>query len=265
MLRLNGSSRPLLLFALLLSGATPSWSQQPDLDARRGLATRQELQGLLTLYERSAESTAYSDSLRAKSRLEAGLIRERLERGDFQVGDRIILSVEREPSLNETFVVSEGPALRLPLIRQLSLVGVLRSELEGHLRTQISRFLEDPQVRTQSLVRISIMGAVGRPGFYPAPSETLLSDALNLAGGPNPGARIDQITVERDGQRIWSGDDIRQAIVDGKTLDQLDIRPGDRFKVPNKGGGMFAAEGAFRWLSILTSVPLTIFTLSNIF
>ena len=248
---------------LLLAFAAPAWSQQLDLDARRGQASRAELQALLDLYEKSAASPAYSDTLRARSRHEAALIRGRLQHGDFQVGDRITLAVEKEPSLNETFVVTEGSILRLPLIRQVNLNGVLRSELESNLRTQIARFQEDPEVKAQALIRIAIFGGVPRPGFYTPAANMLFSDVLMQAGGPIPGAKMDHITVTREGKTVLTGEQVRDAIAEGKTLDQLDVRAGDRIKVP-QGKIMAMVQGAFSWVSMLVTLPVTIFTVTRI-
>jgi hypothetical protein len=256
------AERVLLVVLLLLATAAPASAQRPDLDARRGQASRAELQSLLDLYEKSAASPAYSDSLRARSRREADQIRDRLEEGDFQVGDRVTLSVENEPSLTETFIVTDGPILRLPLIRQVNLKGVLRSELEPNLRTQIARFEEDPVVRAQALIRIAIMGGVPRPGFYTPPSDMLLSDVLMQAGGP--GTKLDNISVQRGGKTILTGEQIRDALTEGKTLDQLDVREGDLIKVPQGRGIMASIQGAFGWLSMLVTLPVTIFTVSRI-
>jgi hypothetical protein len=250
---------------MLALGTAPAWSQQSTGDAGRGQVTRQELQDLLVLHERSVESPAYSETLRTRSRVAAGLIRERLQRGDFQVGDRVELSIEGQPSLTDTFVVTEGPVLRLPLIREVSLAGVLRSELETHMRTEVGKFMDDPQVRAIALTRLSIIGAVPRPGFYTAPSEALVSDALMLAGGPGGGARVDAITIERMGQRLWSVDEVKLAIIEGRTLDQLDIRDGDRIRIPQPSRGLAAVQGAFSWLTMLSTVPITIFSVSRLF
>lgn len=257
--------RPVWWAALLLAAAAPAPSQQATLDPRRAQAARQDLQELLDLYEKSAESRAYSEGLRARSRFEASLIRERLENGDFQPGERIQLAVEGEPTLGEAFVVTEGPLLRLPLVGEVSLAGVLRSEVEEHLRTQIGRFVQNPRVRARSLIRISIMGGVLRPGFHAASSDVPVSDALMVAGGPVPGARVDEITIERAGRRIWSAELVQQSIIEGRTLDQLGVRTGDRIRVPQRGAGLFAAGGWIQVVSMFLSLPLTIYGLVNLF
>src|SRR5690348_4047544 len=72
------------------------------------------------------------------ARPEAALIRSRLESGDFQTGDRILVRVEGEPQLSDTFTVAPGPALELPQVGSLALSGVLRSELQSRLETHLA-------------------------------------------------------------------------------------------------------------------------------
>jgi hypothetical protein len=263
-----GASRyatSILTFLVLGLAVPAAHAQSQSLDPARAQATRPELQELLTMYERSALSPAYSAALRLHSQREAERIRERLARGDFDRGDRIQLTVEREPSLSETFAVLDGPELRLPQVRVVPMERVLRSELEEHLRAQIARFVESPQVRAQALIRLSIVGAVPRPGFYAAASESLISDALMLAGGPTPDARIDGITLEREGHIILESDQIRQAIVDGRSLDQIDARDGDRIRVRQRSRGLLAVQGAIGWVTMLTTLPFTVYSLTRLF
>src|SRR2546422_7824845 len=49
---------------------------------------------------------------------------------EFQIGDRILLRVEGDSSLTDTFTVSRGPALVLRVIGELSLAGVRRADVE---------------------------------------------------------------------------------------------------------------------------------------
>lgn len=257
--------RPVWWAAVLLAAGGPAWPQQTAADPRRGYATRPDLQELLDLYQKAADSPAYSPALRSRAQSEADLIRERLERGDFQVGDRILLTVEGEAALSDTFVVAEGPVLRLPTMKDISLAGVLRSELETHLRNQVDRVVLNAQVSSRSLVRISIVGAVARPGFYTTHSETLVGDALMLAGGPAANARIDGLTIERAGRRLWSGETLQQVIIEGRTLDQLGVRAGDRLVVPQRGAGLRGAEGSLRTLGVLLGVTFTLLGLTGVF
>src|SRR5687767_10452918 len=101
----------------------------------------------------------------------------------FQAGDRVLLTVEGDSVLSDTFTVVAGPALRLPDIGEISLAGVARSGLEAHLTRELGRYIKDPVVEARALIRVSVAGEVTRPGFYAVPIDLVLPDALMLAGG----------------------------------------------------------------------------------
>src|SRR4051812_30141100 len=78
----------------------------------------------------------------------------------FQVGDRILLSVEGDSALTDTFTVVAGPVLRLPQIGDISLASVPRSGIEPYLTRELGRYINDPVVSARALIRISVMGEV---------------------------------------------------------------------------------------------------------
>lgn len=261
----------LLALAGLAAGSPSSGAaQEPTTRTTRDVyATRAELEDLLSVFNGAAESPAYSDSLRARAQSEARSIRTRLDQGDFQVGDRVAMSVEGtgalEQSLSDTFVVRDARLLQLPTIGSVQLTGVLRAELEQHMRQYVERYIREPSLHVRSLIRISIDGAVGRPGFYSVPTDALLTDALMFAGGPVARARINEIEVDRGGRRMLGGQVMQEAIREGRTIDQLDLRAGDRILVPQGGGGIGSAEGAVRTLTLALSIPFTILALARVF
>lgn len=201
-------------------------------DAGRPQMTRQELTDLLTRLEEMSNSSAVSGTIRSKAREEARMVQDRLTNGDIRVGDQIFLQVEGEDALTNTFTVRPGTILTLPGVGDVSLQGVLRSELESRMQTELAKYLRRPVVRAESLIRVTITGAVTRPGFYGVRPERLLSDAVMEAGGPVPGADLNSIYIERAGQRIWDGEYLQRAIADGRTLDQLSLQAGDQIYVP---------------------------------
>ena len=142
-----------VLACLLLGAPVATAAQQPDWDPGRVLVTREDLQNLLQRLEQAAASPTYSQPVRDRARADAALLRTRLTEGDFQVGDRIMLVVEGEQALSDTFAVRDGRVLRLPTIGDVSLAGVLRSELEPHLLATMAKYLRDPVVRARSLIR----------------------------------------------------------------------------------------------------------------
>jgi len=148
----------------------------------------------------------------------------------FQVGDRILLHVEGDSALSDTFTVVAGPALRLPEIGEISLAGVPRANLEAHLTRELGRFIKDPVVQARALIRVSVLGEVTRPGYYAVPVDLVLADALMVAGGATKDARVDQLRVLRGNSSLWSGNELQTEIARGATLDQLGIRAGAAFR-----------------------------------
>ncbi len=253
---------PAVLLALLLPALLAA--QGPSAPSGRGYASRQSLDSLLQRMRLSAESPAYSQDLRDRASAEAERIEARLERGDFQVGDRILIVVEREEMLSDTFTVETGPAIVMPDIGSLSLSGVLRAELLERATAHIAQYVRDPVVRTRTLVRVLFEGAVGQPGFRTVPSDALLSDVIT-AVGLGTGARLDELVWERNGQRLLNSRELSQAIIEGRTLDELGIRAGDRLFVPEPGSGLSGLETPLRAFTILITLPATIFGLTRIF
>jgi len=150
----------------------------------------------------------------------------------FQVGDRILLRVEGDSALSDTFTVVTGPALRLPDIGEISLADVPRSDVESYLTRELGRYINDAAVEARALIRISLMGEVARPGFYAVPIDLVLPDALMLAGGATSMARIDRISVMRGKSSILDESALQAAVARGATLDELGMRAGDRIMVP---------------------------------
>ncbi|HXT18196.1 MAG TPA: SLBB domain-containing protein [Gemmatimonadaceae bacterium] len=158
-------------------------------------------------------------------------IRDRLQNGDFNVGDRVALRVANVPSLTDTFTVRSGRVLELPDIGQIPLTGVLWSELTPYLTKQIGKYVVSPSIVAQPLIRVAVSGAVTKPGFYSVRPDMLLSDALMSAGGPTNQANVDETTVRRNGKEIVKAKRLREEVASGATIDQLDLRAGDEIYV----------------------------------
>ena len=260
------------LVALLAGAAARGAAQQSDdRSAERLRAARPELEArLVQLASRPSPQQA----------VEAAGIRRRLAEGDFAVGDRIALVVEGqsqlatqpqppataiksvEQQLTDTFTVGSDKDLVLPVIGRVTLRGVLRSELETYLATQIGQFIRAPVVHAQPLVQVSIVGEVARPGFYAVPTNAVLAATLMAAGGPTQNANLPKMRLERDGQALWKGDQLRQAIATGRTLDDIGVHPGDAFIIPRRKQG--DAYDALKVVAVLLSIPVTVYTLTRI-
>jgi len=225
--------------------------------------TRGELDTLHARLTRASESRGYSQTLRERSRVEAALVKDRLANGDFQVGDRILLRVNDEATLSDTFVVESQRTLTLPIAGTVSLGGILRSELATFLTRHLGQFVRDPVVHVRTLVRLSVVGGVARPGFYLVPDDTPLPDVLMLAGGPNAGANLQEMRIERGRERLWVGAALQSATNSGRTIDQLNLRAGDQITVPQRRGGTF--EGTVRTVSLIVTVIGAVYGITRLF
>ena len=249
--------RSAIALAALLLAARSLGGQVPALGTRMGLDERAQR------LEELALSPNQPAAAKTGAAQEAAVIRRRLAEGDFKVGDRILLLVEGEPSLSDTFTVGLGSSLILPAVGEVSLVGVLRSELQDYLARRLGQNLRDPVVRARAYVRLSIDGAVARPGFYGVPADALLSDALMAAGGPTPEAQLGKLRIERAGRPIWEGRALQQAIAAGKTIDDAGLIAGDQYVLPRRG--RTTPGDVLRFGGFLLTIPVTIYTLTRIF
>lgn len=232
--------------ALLLAASAPAAAQstgQPTGSrevgagatvAERPLATRAQLEAQLEALEsRSGAAPAVQAQIEK--------IRTRLREGDFRAGDLVDLRVRGDADLTGSFSVNENRALEAGNLPPLSLDGVLYSEVEPALQEAISQYVRDPYVRARVLMRIAVVGGVGRPGFYDLPPTATLSEALMEAGGPASRAKLDEIEYLRRGNDLL--DERKGAMdrpVETLTLAELGARRGDQLRVPpGDGKGSF--------------------------
>ncbi len=175
--------------------------------------------------------------------------------GGFQPGDRIILSVDGEKQLTDTFTVRTGPLIDLPEIGVVPLDGVRREEIQSYLANVIGKFLRDPVVRARSLMRVGVIGEVGKPGFYILPTDALITDALTSAGGVTRDARMKKFHVDRDGVTVIETGPLTDALTRGATLGDVGIEPGDQLIIPR----LPDPDHTVRWLTLLLTIPAAIY------
>lgn len=233
-----------LLSVPCLAAQAPLATAQTPI-ASQAQVSRPEIEAAIAEAEKIANSPGYSGRLRDAKRQEIARLRSRLTDGDLQAGDQVILTVQGEPDLSKAFLVGPSRYLTLPAIGDISLKGVLRSELEEYLAKEIRRYLRDPVVHAQTTIRLSFLGAVGRPGYYQIPAGILVSDAIMAAGGPASGVDPSKTRVERSGVTILSKEEFAKALTDGRTVDQLSLQAGDeillggdRVQKGVRGGGL---------------------------
>jgi protein involved in polysaccharide export with SLBB domain len=203
-------------------------------EARRATASRAELEAFASEAEMIASQPGVSAQARRDKLAEASAIRQRLSGGDFQVGDRIFLRITGDPSAppQDTVTVRTGAVIQVnQQIGEISLRGVLRSELGPHMQREISRFIRGVTVQAVPVVRLGVFGPVGRPGFYDFSSEVLISEAIMKAGGPMQTADTHNMTIRRGTTETWSRQAVDIALQEGISIEQLGLRNGDEMQI----------------------------------
>jgi protein involved in polysaccharide export with SLBB domain len=194
------------------------------------------LESTLVEIEKITASPAYSPEIKRQKQFEAAVIRQRLQEGDIQVGDQlqITLSVPTTPganAINGPFTIGPNQMLTLPDIPPIPMRGVLRSEVKDYLTEYLGRLFKDQTVQVVSTIRLTIVGGIGSPGFYQLPAEMPLPDAIMAAGGPKDEKALQETVIRRSNEELWGEEEVANAIRDGLTLDQLNLRAGDELVV----------------------------------
>lgn len=109
---------------------------------------------------------------------------------DYRIGpeDLIDISVFEDEKLNKTVRVSSQGNITLPLIGTLRVKGLTAAELEKEIRELLSeKYFQNPNVsvfiREYRNQRISVIGAVEKPGVFDVTGQKTILDLLGMAGG----------------------------------------------------------------------------------
>lgn len=210
-----------------------------------------------------ADSVALLESdgqaARAERRAEAAAIRNRLREGDFHPGDRITLWVNGEAALSNTFTVRQGNVLAIPSLPEISLRGVLRSELRDVLFREIRQFIKEPEIQVSSSITVAVIGAVGRPGFFAVAPDAPLTDVLMTAGGPTANADLDRSRIARAGVDLATPAVFHSLLAANRTLDDIGLQSGDEIKITERTHRWQSTSAVLGTLVLLTSSSLFLF------
>ena len=222
------------LHLVLVGGATlPAQSARPAMEVVQR-ASRLELTARLRDLEAQLANANTKGAARTQADRQATALRRRLIEGDFRVGDRFTIVVRHDTVRADTASVRDSLKVSILNLPDLSLAGILRSELDERVATHVARYLRNATVRTNVLTRIAVLGAVRLPGYYYISPDRPLSDLVMIAGGPAPEADVDQLEVSRGPERLMASKDAKRFFREGRTLEQIDIQSGDEVRIPVK-------------------------------
>jgi polysaccharide export outer membrane protein len=122
---------------------------------------------------------------------------------DYRIGakDLLEIAVFELPELNQTVRVSEDGSITLSLLGKVEVAGLTAQELEKKLATLLDQqFTKGAHVTVfiKEYQKVSVIGAVGRPGQYELVGPTTLLHAIAQAGGLT-GQAMNELFVYRQG------------------------------------------------------------------
>jgi len=190
---------------------------------------------------------------------------------DYKIGpeDLLEISVFEDEKLNKTVRVSSQGNISLPLLGVLKVRGLTGNELEKEIRDLLAeKYFQDPHVsvfiKEYRNQRISVMGAVGKPGVYEVTGQKTVLDILAIAGGLNEdaGQLLFLIRPPKPEEGVLKGKkdsddqtprtfmvDLEELLVKGDLILNLPLLHGDVINIPVSGkifvGGEVRSPGGF--------------------
>jgi polysaccharide biosynthesis/export protein len=174
--------------------------------------------------------------------------------------DVLELSVFKVPELSRVAQVADTGTVNLPLVGEVQAAGKTAQEVERDLTKKLAaKYLKSPQVsiliKEYNSQRVTVEGAVKKPGVYPIRGKTTLLQAVAAAEGLDNQVSNSTVLVFRqiDGKRAAAKFDMAE-IRSGAAEDPM-VHSGDVIVAPNS-----AMKETFNL--VLKALPLaTVFAL----
>ena len=127
---------------------------------------------------------------------------------DYRIGGEDLLEIQvfGVEQLSRTVRVNSRGFVSLPLIGAVDVAGMTAQEAEATLAAKLAdNFLQNPQVslfiKEYTSQRVTIEGAVNKPGIYPLRGQTTLLRSLAVAGGQASLSDMSEVLLFRDDGR----------------------------------------------------------------
>jgi polysaccharide export outer membrane protein len=126
---------------------------------------------------------------------------------EYRIGTNDLLDIEvlNLDAAKRTVRVNAAGYITLPLIGPVTVAGLTQQQAEEQIATLYGdKYLQSPQVsvfiREFTTERITVDGAVSKPGIYPLVGQMTLLRVLALAGGFGTIAKRNQVMLFRQGE-----------------------------------------------------------------
>jgi polysaccharide biosynthesis/export protein len=173
--------------------------------------------------------------------------------------DILDISVFKVPDLSKTIQVSESGTINYPLLGEVPVSGKTAREVEQELSKKLgAKYLQKPQItvfiKEHNSQRVTIEGAVKKPGVYPVAGGLSLLQLIAQSGGFDQDAEENVLLFRQlDGKRAvakYDLSDIRAGRVSDPKLEAGDVIIAPTSDIKQGINTMF------RFLPLATLIPL---------
>jgi protein involved in polysaccharide export with SLBB domain len=157
------------------------------------------------------------------------------------VGDVFELQIVGEEKVPKEFKIASDGTVMLPLVKRVKVAGLEPQRVEDVVVQKLKDegLLTDPVVTIKVLEynskRIEIIGEVQKSGSYPLEPKMSLMRVIALAGGFNPMARRDKVSIRRqlrDGSVIAREVNVEDIMANA--IPDVPLQAGDSVTVPQR-------------------------------
>ena len=152
--------------------------------------------------------------------------------------DVLIIDVWKEPEISRTVPVRRDGKISLPLLNDLQAAGLTPTQLSSEIVEKLRATVLHPQVTVivaqMTSQRIYILGQVNRGGAYPLVPDMTVVQALSIAGGFTPFAKLKKIYVMRaeNSENKMFPINYKEVVSGRKPQQNIHLKPGDTIVVP---------------------------------
>jgi polysaccharide export outer membrane protein len=171
---------------------------------------------------------------------------------EYRIGteDLIEVQVFGVDQLTRTVRVDSRGIVSLPLIGLVEVAGLTIREAQAAITTRLAEsYLQNPQVsvfiKEFTTQRVTVEGAVARPGIYPLKGQATLLTAIALAGGQGRFSEMNEVVIFRtdsNGTRVATKYDVER-IRRGEVEDPAVVN--EDLVVVNRSPGRVAIRDSF--------------------
>jgi protein involved in polysaccharide export with SLBB domain len=146
-------------------------------------------------------------------------------------GDGIKISFYNvDEQIHGEYFIQDNGRIHLPYIGMINAQSNEFADIQSSIISEYSKIYKNPEITVQPLIRVNIIGEVGKPGVYYLTGFETITDLISLAGGETNDSNIENVMILRNDSQL---DVDLESFLRGKnSLNDIGIESGDKVYLP---------------------------------